>query len=707
MPRRIRRKFRNHSGPHFGGGFAGAPGGKARAVVYAANVMSSVTRQSRRGTAFAEWVADSNHILNMGLTEEESSDWVDIMNPQAPTRDVWQTMQKAVCAAADTHRPEAEVIPVLLQLCKAMSLDSIDAEILQLFIDYSTCRVTGELWNRLSDSEGENCSLRLDPRFVGMMLNRSEEEVAERLSVGSALRESGLIRFDQNSGVTVLPRLSFTVRQPLIDGIDVKSALMGPQRTTNLCLEDFAHMGDDVHHTMKVLRGALQLRSRGCVICIYGPPGTGKTQLAVTLASALGVPLHSVGETDEEGREPNRDDRLAELQIAQRLLSNAAPSLLLVDEAEDLFGDGNDLMLRLFGARRSIGSKAYIHKLLETCNAPIILTANSLNAFGPAVIRRMTVCLEVRVPPVQVRTRMWEIAAAENCIEVETKELAVLARQIPAAPAVAASAMKAARLAGGNPETISWALNGVVKAINGGKTPIVPAMPPEFDLDLVNADIDLVALADSLCRSNAPKNWGMLLSGPSGAGKTVFARHLADRLGMEVVAKRASDIFGKYVGETEKNIAAAFAEAIDTHAVLVFDECDSLIQDRGGAHRNWEVSQVNEFLIGLETHSLPVVCTTNLLSRVDKAVMRRFLIKAEFKPLTRDQTVIAFQKFFNTEAPSALSQLDKLTPADFSVARRMAELHGKLDDSRFLISLLEKEQVAKHGIKKEAIGFLH
>ncbi len=707
MSRRIRRKFRNHSGPHLGAGLASAPGGKARAVVYAMNVLASITRQSRRGTAFAEWVSESNYALELGLTDEESQDWVDILNPQAPDRDVWQRMTDAVHSAAEKHRSDADVNPVLWQLCKAMCLDCIDAAILQLFIDYSTCRVTGELWNRLSDAEGENCSLRLDPRFVGMILNRPEDEIAERLGVGGPLRESGLLRIEHNSGVNVLPKLQFLVRQTLVESIDVKSALLGPRCTTNMCLDDFAHLGDDIHQIMRVLRGALQVRGRGIVICLYGPPGTGKTQLAITLAAALGIPLHSVGEVDDEGREPTRDDRLAELQIAQRLLANAELSMLLVDEAEDLFGDGNDLVMRLFGARRSVGSKAFVHKLLENCNAPIIMTANSLKAFGPAVLRRMTVCLEVRIPPVQVRTRIWERAAHENGIEVEAEQLAVLARQLPAAPAVAASAMKAARLAGGNPETIRWALGGVVKAMNGGKVSSRPMMPEEFDVRLVNADIDILALADNLSRPDAPKNWGMLLAGPSGAGKTVFVRHLAERLGLEVVQKRSSDILGKYVGETERNIAAAFAEALDANAVLVFDECDSLIQDRRGAHRNWEVSQVNEFLTWAESHPLPLCCTTNLLSRIDPAAMRRFLIKAEFKPLTKGQAAIAFKKFFNTDAPVALAQLDKLTPADFAVAKRMAELHGKLDDSGFLISLLEKEQVAKYGAKKEAIGFLH
>ena len=44
---------------------------------------------------------------------------------------------------------------------------------------------------------------------------------------------------------------------------------------------------------------------------------------------------------------------------------------------------------------------------------------------------------------------------------------------------------------------------------------------------------------------------------------------------MKVICKRASDLLGMYVGETEKNIANAFEEAKEDEALLIFDEADS------------------------------------------------------------------------------------------------------------------------------------
>lgn len=42
-----------------------------------------------------------------------------------------------------------------------------------------------------------------------------------------------------------------------------------------------------------------------------------------------------------------------------------------------------------------------------------------------------------------------------------------------------------------------------------------------------------------------------------------------------MLIKQASDLISKYVGETEQNMAAMFAEAEAENAVLLLDEADS------------------------------------------------------------------------------------------------------------------------------------
>jgi SpoVK/Ycf46/Vps4 family AAA+-type ATPase len=102
----------------------------------------------------------------------------------------------------------------------------------------------------------------------------------------------------------------------------------------------------------------------------------------------------------------------------------------------------------------------------------------------------------------------------------------------------------------------------------------------------------------------------------------------------------------KYVGETEQQMAAMFREAEAEKAVLLLDEADSFLQDRRGAQRTYEVTEVNEMLQGMERYNGIFICTTNLLDRLDQAALRRFTFKIKFKPLTRAQR----ETMFVTEA---------------------------------------------------------
>ena len=148
-----------------------------------------------------------------------------------------------------------------------------------------------------------------------------------------------------------------------------------------------------------------------------------------------------------------------------------------------------------------------------------------------------------------------------------------------------------------------------------------------FDPALMEADLDLIDLAGRLERSGE-RRFSMCLQGRPGTGKSAYTRWLADRLGLEVIHRRAFDLMSMWVGATERNIARAFAEARDIEAFLIFDEAYSLLADRRGAHRSWEVSQVNEMLTWMESHPLPFVCTTNDGERLDSASLRRFVFKA-------------------------------------------------------------------------------
>ncbi len=696
---------RRYHGRGMGGpGLGGSPGGRARSLIYAHHVSGALARQSRKAAALIEWARDESGTLNFRFGRKKDAGWPGHAQDAAvPSPAEWERLRKVLAASAKSAEHDATSLDNHMDLIAGeMSLDPVDGMILQLFIDYDCCSTVTHLWDCLSNADDEPTCLRFDARLIASLLGLEEREVARRLGNKGALRNSGLLHADAD-GVRLLSRFRQMLRRDPGEFGDVRSALLGAPRMTALELTDFAHLEAETAKVIALLRGALAERRPGIVIVLYGPPGTGKTELAKLIAKVAGVPLHAIGEADEAGGEPTREERLSELQLAQRILAKAEPALLLFDEAEDLFGEMTGIAA-LFGPFPRSGSKAFMHRLLESGPAPMIWTANSLDAFGPAVLRRMTACLHVGIPPLDVRARLWEGLARDEGLDIPSSDLASLARRLPVAPALARSGMVAARLAGGDSATVEWAMTGVSVAMTGGRPLQAPGGTETYHPELVNADIDLAGLADRLAGQKATRAVSLMLSGPSGSGKSAFARYLAERMGCEVVEKRASDLLGKYVGETEKQIAAAFAEARQKGAFLIFDEADSLLGNRSGAHRNWEVSQVNEMLTWMERHNLPFCCTTNLMDRIDPAAMRRFLIKAKFGTLRPEQAALAFERAFGLAAPAALARLDGLTPSDFSLVRRKAELQGLLGDAEYLLSALEAEQTSKFG-SKSSIGF--
>src|SRR5262245_34036022 len=67
---------------------------------------------------------------------------------------------------------------------------------------------------------------------------------------------------------------------------------------------------------------------------------------------------------------------------------------------------------------------------------------------------------------------------------------------------------------------------------------------------------------------------------PPGTGRSFAAEAIAHELGMGIIRVNYAEIESKYVGETPKNIKAAFRKAKETHALLFFDEADSILGRR-------------------------------------------------------------------------------------------------------------------------------
>jgi hypothetical protein len=118
-----------------------------------------------------------------------------------------------------------------------------------------------------------------------------------------------------------------------------------------------------------------------------------------------------------------------------------------------------------------------------------------------------------------------------------------------------------------------------------------------------------------------------LFYGPPGTGKTFTASLLGKTTGLDVYRIDLSLVVSKWVGETEKNLAAVFDQAENNEWILFFDEADSLFGKRtqtSSSQDRYANQEVSYLLQRVEDFSGVVILATNLKGNVDDAFARRF-----------------------------------------------------------------------------------
>jgi SpoVK/Ycf46/Vps4 family AAA+-type ATPase len=124
-------------------------------------------------------------------------------------------------------------------------------------------------------------------------------------------------------------------------------------------------------------------------------------------------------------------------------------------------------------------------------------------------------------------------------------------------------------------------------------------------------------------------------AGPPGTGKTICAEAIAHALGMKLLVVNYAEVESMWVGETSKNVVAAFRAAAEQGAVLFFDEADAIAARRsagaGLAHQREANTTVNVLLRELEAFNGVVIFATNLAANFDPAFERRIRTHVQFE----------------------------------------------------------------------------
>ena len=587
-------------------------------------------------------------------------------------------------------------------LCAVLNLDEIDRKIIEFAVIVNEFAVLQDICRYLGDMH-----IIAFYEVLGYIIGVPATDVKEKLRPESKLRQSNILEMNERQDIRLDCVFKFFYIYFSTDMLNRQGDILEVFRSTffkagksSLKFDDFGHIKVDE----AAIKSHILKADKDVNILLYGIPGTGKTEFVKMIAAELNKNLYEIASksryTDDNY---NGEKRFLSLKTADKVLNNEH-DIIMFDEIEDVF-KGTERM-----------SKALFNSTLEGNGVPTFWITNDIDEIDNAYIRRFDMVIEFKIPP---KFKRLEILKRYTNGQLSEELLKKLAKNRAITPALISGATKViSNLSCENKDKTfrnliksSLKAQGFVTAKKKGKKDKNKEinLPQNYDVSLINASANLKELAKGIKES---KNARLCLYGPAGTGKSAYAKFIAKSLNSKLIIKKASDLIDCYIGNTEKNIANAFKQAKDQNAVLVFDEIDSFLQDRSDAVRKWEITQVNEMLVQMESFEGIFIATTNLMDSLDRASIRRFDMKIEFGYMEGAQAAKILQKeceslgiSVDKAAKNSVAKIKFLTPGDFAAVARSAKFSPILSVGEFIDRLNEE---IKHKIIEDngrKVGF--
>lgn len=176
--------------------------------------------------------------------------------------------------------------------------------------------------------------------------------------------------------------------------------------------------------------------------------------------------------------------------------------------------------------------------------------------------------------------------------------------------------------------------------------------------ELIRRIQTMSATAETMFQAGIKFRNTTLMHGPTGTGKTEFAKYIAKTFGRRLFIVNLAQIIDSYMGHTSKNIQEVFQGVADTgpDGILLLDELDALTTNRKGVNRtdsaDRELQRATTVMMQLlDTTLAPttiVLAATNYVEALDDALKRRFTIHHEFQPLTADERKSMLTQYLTT-----------------------------------------------------------
>jgi len=431
------------------------------------------------------------------------------------------------------------------------------------------------------------------------------------------LSSLGLIEMDTD------PRVSLTRRS--VRATDRVVELLGGELRLDPAVAGLAALGTksiDVEVPPSLERG---VRASALVIAT-GPAGCGRRTLLTAAAHAGAGAGVLIADCHGLSLEPDVLRRQLRAVVRECCLLGVLPLLANIE----VLGDGPTWNL-------------VTSEVLDAFHGPVLATLETARA-----LRTTRSIVEVEVKPLDhaARMQLWR-----NALPHAAHDLCRGLAPYALTPGMLTRCASDARAAAGDTPITATHIRDALRSAFDQKLSATARRTEVLqtwdDLVLPSDQFDQVVelVARVRHRDHVLERWGFAekagrgngvaesFSGQQGTGKTMAAGLIANELGLDLYQVDLSRIVSKYIGETEKALGALFDAAESGHAVILFDEADSLFAKRSevkSSNDRYANLEVNYLLQRLDAFKGICILTTNHESSIDEAFRRRLAVHVRF-----------------------------------------------------------------------------
>jgi SpoVK/Ycf46/Vps4 family AAA+-type ATPase len=398
------------------------------------------------------------------------------------------------------------------------------------------------------------------------------------------------------------------------------------------------------------------------LVQLSGESGTGKSHLAAALATHLGVYMLEVDCGKLATDEARFKSLLEEILWQARIVG----AIVVFDQADAILGERNARLSTFFSE-------------MDRWDGLAFLCTNDARKLDASVARAVVYQFDFEAPEMLDRLRLWQVHLPNGLKVGKDVDLEDIAMQYELTGGQIKNAvLVATNMAlsnAGNLKTITQEhlMRSAHTQMRAKVTEFARRSKVSLTMDDLILPDDVKTEIDAILdaakkRSFVMNKWGFakklvtgkgivtMFCGEPGTGKTLCAEILANELSLELYQISIPQVMSKYIGETEKNIAKIFQSAKANHAMLLFDEADSLFASRVKVETSvdkFSNMETNLLLQEIERFEGIVILTTNLDKQIDKAFQRRIQFKVTFPFPEADMRTMIWEKHFPSECPVA------------------------------------------------------